>query len=109
MIFGRFTVLATLFATLGSQLTAQEVVRGRPPVYESMLEAMLTPIDKVIEDAADQFTDDESGAVLIEERIDFIGEDGKFYRLFRQVNRANTQAGADAMEKETFGFSTSEE
>ncbi len=109
MIFRRIAVLAFTLLVFGTQGTSQEVDRKQPAIFKEKLEALLTPLEEVLENSSDKFLDDESGAVLIQERIDFVGDDGKFYRVARQVNRANTQAGADAMEREIFGFSTSEE
>ncbi len=68
----------------------------------------MTPLEKVIP-MGERYQNDESGVILLDERIDFITEDGTFIRVLHQINRANTIAGAETLNRESFRFRKSDQ
>ena len=101
-------LFALLNYALATGALAQNVPREKPKIYEETLSKLLTPLEDVLK-TGENYAKDESGVILISEKITFQADDGRYYRLYREVSRALSESGAKTLEKEEYSFRKKEE
>jgi hypothetical protein len=107
---GPLPILGLLIAAATGTIRASEAVsRTPPPVYAEKLAPLLTPLDQVLE-RKDQFRSaDATGAVLLDEEIDYVAEDGRIYNVEHLVYQALTEDGCEDVAKGETHFRRSDQ
>lgn len=92
-----------------ADVRAEEVLRNPPAIYEEKLKSMLTPLEEVLK-YQDLFTsEDGKGVLLLDEDIDYVDEQGRYYSVEHTVYRGLTEAGSEALGKDVFYFRKSDQ
>jgi len=84
-----FFTLISFFNVFLCQLCQAELSRTVPDIYYEKLEALLTPLEVVL-DKEDIFADsNEPGTVLLREELHYVYEDGRKIRVLHQVYKSS--------------------
>lgn len=85
-------------------LFAEEVSRTPPEIYREKLAPLLTPLEDVLKLDDQTVSPDESGAVLLDEEIEYMDESGGRFLVKHEVYRARTEAGAKQIEEDVASY-----
>lgn len=98
-------LLPIVFCLLVNTTTADDGVVSRTPpeIYTKHLAPLLTSFEDAIAQE-NLYEDDESGVIILSERVNYITDAGLRYSASHYIYKANTEAGVDSLTEEIYSY-----
>jgi len=93
-------LMATVLTSLPA--AAEEVTRLEPPGYDSFIKPLLTPAEPILKEDTSVIEEGENGGVvLLDERIEYLFEDGRSLIAYHRMYRPTDDSGVEAVGRVT--------
>jgi tetratricopeptide (TPR) repeat protein/transglutaminase-like putative cysteine protease len=107
MVFSRRMTLAAAIILAALTVHAEDgasFTSPPPAIYKEKLAKLLTPLDTVLQHAADAKDLSGDGIVLLDEEVTWVGPDGRRILVYHTVDKALTDAGVKSMAQDSFSY-----